>query len=442
MSALSPFIALLMSTALLVSGYSLQNALIPLRGEAEAFGAFWVGGLGSGFFLGFALGCWFAPALVARAGHIRVFAAFVGLVSGTILLHPLAIEPAFWVVLRMITGFAMAALYIILESWLNERTDNANRGTVMSVYVMINFAMIAAGQMLLTTYPLDSFALFTIASVLISFAALPLALSRATQPAPLYEVRLNIRKVFKTSPVGLISIIGVGLTTGSFWAFGGVYATRSGMDSDGAALFLSIAILGAALFQWPIGRLSDKIDRRFVMVALNIAAMVVSLMVSVLSPDQPSLILLAGFLFGAVVFPSYALSVAHTFDHADADQHVTLASGLLLAFALGSTVGPLAASLAVDHFGGAGLFAYAAGVQAIMAVFLGFRITQREAIAEEDKEDFTLYATAPVGAVLVDSELGDQDIDLFEPEPVVFDPDTEDDDDENTEDGKNNGPAA
>ncbi len=426
MGALAPFTALLISTALLVSGYSLQNALIPLRGEAEAFGAFWVGGLGSGFFLGFALGCWFAPALVARAGHIRVFAAFVGLMSGTILLHPLAIEPAFWVLLRMITGFAMAALYIILESWLNERTDNANRGTVMSFYVMINFAMIAAGQMLLTTYPLDSFALFTIASVLISFAALPLALSRATQPAPLYDVRLNVRKVFETSPVGLISIIGVGLTTGSFWAFGGVFATRSGMDSDGAALFLTVAILGAALFQWPIGRVSDKIDRRFVMVALNIFAVLVCVMVSMLNPDQPTLILLAGFLFGAVVFPSYALAVAHTFDHAEADQHVTIASGLLLAFAIGSTVGPLAASVAVDQMGGTGLFAYAAFVQAVMVLFLGFRIARRGAIAEEEKEDFTLYATAPVGAVLVDSELGDQDIDLFEPEPVVFEPDQSD----------------
>ncbi|MBO6676884.1 MAG: MFS transporter [Rhizobiales bacterium] len=426
MGALAPFTALLISTALLVSGYSLQNALIPLRGEAEAFGAFWVGGLGSGFFLGFALGCWFAPALVARAGHIRVFAAFVGLMSGTILLHPLAIEPAFWVLLRMITGFAMAALYIILESWLNERTDNANRGTVMSFYVMVNFAMIAAGQMLLTTYPLDSFALFTIASVLISFAALPLALSKATQPAPLYDVRLNIRKVYETSPVGLISIIGVGLTTGSFWAFGGIFATRSGMDSDGAALFLTVAIMGAALFQWPIGRASDNIDRRFVMVVLNIFAVLVCVTVSLFSPDQPGLILLAGFLFGAVVFPTYALAVAHTFDHAEADQHVTIASGLLLAFAMGSTIGPLAASLAVNQLGGAGLFAYAALVQALMVLFLGFRIARRGAIAEEEKEDFTLYATAPVGAVLVDSELGDQDIDLFEPEPVVFEPEQSD----------------
>jgi len=440
MGALAPFTALLISTALLVSGYSLQNALIPLRGEAEAFGAFWVGGLGSGFFLGYALGCWFAPSLVARAGHIRVFAAFVGLMSGTILLHPLAIDPAFWVLLRMITGFAMAALYIILESWLNERTDNANRGTVMSFYVMINFAMIASGQMLLTVYPLDSFALFTIASVLISFAALPLALSRATQPAPLYEVRLNLRKIYQTSPVGLVSIIGVGLTTGSFWAFGGVFATRSGMDSDGAALFLSVTILGAALFQWPIGRLSDKIDRRFVLVALNSAAVLVCVMVSLLGPDQPALILLAGFVFGSVIFPTYALAVAHTFDHAEADQHVTLASGLLLAFALGSATGPLVASVAVDQLGGIGLFAYAAFVQALMVVFMGVRIAQRTAIADEDKEDFTLYATAPVGAVLVDSELGDQDIDLFEPEPMVFEPETADDDD--SEQAKNDGPAA
>lgn len=126
--------------------------------------------------------------------------------------------------------------------------------------------------------------------------------------------------------MGLISIIGVGLTTGSFWAFGGIFATRSGMDSDGAALFLTVAIMGAALFQWPIGRASDNIDRRFVMVVLNIFAVLVCVTVSLFSPDQPGLILLAGFLFGAVVFPTYALAVAHTFDHAEADQHVTIAS--------------------------------------------------------------------------------------------------------------------
>lgn len=433
MRALAPFTALLISTALLVSGYALQNALIPLRGEAEAFGAFWVGGLGSGFFLGFALGCWFAPALVARAGHIRVFAAFVGLMSGTIILHPLAIEPAFWVVLRMIGGFAMAALYIILESWLNERTDNANRGTVMSFYVIINFTMIAAGQMLLTTYPLDSFALFTIASVLISFAALPLALSRATQPAPLYDVRLNVRKIYRTSPVGLISTIGVGLTTGSFWAFGGIFASRAGLSGDDVALFLTVTILGAALFQWPVGRLSDQVDRRLVMLGLSVAAFVICATIFALNPSQVMLILAAGFLFGAAVFPAYALAVAHTFDHADTDQHVTIASGLLLSFALGSTIGPLIASIAVDRLGGPGLFFYAALVQALMVLFLGFRLVRREAVAEDDKEDFTLYATAPVGAVLVDTELEDQDIDLFEPEPIVFEDDADlDDGDEDT----------
>ncbi|MEM6381146.1 MAG: MFS transporter [Pseudomonadota bacterium] len=421
MRALAPFTALLISTALLVAGYALQNALIPLRGEAEAFGSFWVGGMGSGFFIGFAIGCWFAPSLVTRAGHIRAFAALVGLMSGTIILHPLAIEPAFWVFLRMVTGFSIAALYIIIESWLNERTDNANRGAVMSFYVVMNFAMMAVGQMLLTLYPLESFALFTLASVLISFAALPLALSRATQPAPLYDVRLNLRRLVDNSPVGVLAIFGTGLSTGAFWAFGGVFATRAGLDSDGAALFLTVTIVGAALLQWPLGRLSDTMDRRYVLLGVGAAAIIICLIVFIMRPETPSFIFLAGLAFGAVIFPAYALAVAHAFDHADADQHVMVSSGLLLAFAIGSAVGPILASVTIEWVGTHGLFAYVAVIQSLVAAFVVLRLSTRSAVAAADKEDFTLYGTSPLGAVLVDSELEDQDIELYEPVPIEFD---------------------
>ncbi|MBV6658022.1 MAG: MFS transporter [Devosiaceae bacterium] len=433
MRALVPFTALLISTALLVAGHALQNALIPLRGEAEAFGSLWVGGLGSGFFVGYALGCWFAPALVARVGHIRVFAAFVGLMSGTILLHPLAIDPLIWVGLRVISGFALATLYIIIESWLNERTDNASRGAVMSFYVIINFAMIAVGQMLLTTYPLESFALFTLASVLISFAAIPLAMSRATQPAPLYAVRLDLPGLFATSPVGVIATVGVGMMTGAFWAFGGVYATRAGLTADGAALFLTATIIGAAVLQWPVGRLSDSVDRRLILLGITVIGACVALASFLVAPNEQPLIMVAGFALGASVFPIYAISVAHTFDHAPSDQHVTVASGLLLAFAVGSIIGPLIASVVVESIGAAGMFGYIAVIQSLTALVVLFRLTRRGAIAEEEKEDFTLYATAPVGAVLVDSELEDQDIDLIEPEPIQFQPELDPEEEAETE---------
>lgn len=423
MRALAPFTALLFSTALLVTGTALQNALVPLRGEVENFGSLWVGGLGSGFFLGYALGCFFAPLLVARAGHIRVFAAFVGLMSGMIILHPLAIDPAIWVGLRIMTGLCMASLYIIIESWLNERTDNANRGLVMSFYVMINFATIAAGQMLLTTYPLESFALFTIASVLVSFAAVPLALSRATQPAPLYAVRLNLKALYTNSPAGLIGTFGVGASTGAFWAFGGVYATRSGLSTDGAAFFLSAAIIGAGLVQWPVGRLSDKIDRRLVLVGLQASACLVCLAVFMAAPRDYFAVMMGGFFVGAAIFPTYAVAVAHAYDHAENDQHVTLASGLLLVFSIGSIIGPMVAAALIEQTGQRGLFLFIGLVQGLVLLFVIMRLLRSNAVAVEEKEDFSFATTAPVGAVLADGDLQDQDIDLIEAEAIVFEGD-------------------
>ena len=423
MRALAPFTALLLSTALLIAGHGLQHSLVPLRGESEGFGAFWVGGLGSSYFLGYALGCVLAPMLVARAGHIRVFAALVGMASGVILIYPLFLEPLVWVSLRIATGFCLAGLYIIIESWLNERTDNANRGLVMSAYIVINFATVTFGQLLLMTYPLSSFALFTLSSVLISFAAIPLALSRATQPAPLFIVRLNLRALYRNSPIGLISTLMTGMALGTFWSFGGVFAARSGLTTDQVAIFMSVAVGAGALGQWPFGRLSDKIDRRLVLIGLQAAAATVAVTIFVLGPASLPYLLLAGFSFGLVALPSYSIGIAHAYDHAEQNQHVTMAAGLLLAFAIGSIVGPLGASVFLAQLGPGGLFLFMGIAQALLGAYVLFRLTRREAVPEEEKEDFSIAATAPMGAVLADTDLAEQDVDLVEPEPVTFDED-------------------
>lgn len=425
MRVLAPFAALLISTALLITGHGLQNALVPLRGEAEAFGSFWVGGLGSGYFLGYALGCALAPLLVARAGHIRVFAALVGLASGTLLFYPLYLEAWFWVLLRVITGFCLAGLYIIIESWLNERTDNANRGLVLSVYIIINFVTVTFGQLLLIVYPLDSFALFTLASVLVSFAAIPLALSRATQPAPLVSVQLNLRQLYRNSPVGLIGIFVIGIVQSTFWSFGGVFASRSGLDTNQVAIFMSFAVAAGALSQWPLGRLSDKMDRRLVLLGLLFVSTGVSLAIYIIAPSDLMRLLISAFAFGLATLPAYAIAIAHAYDHAEADQHVTMASGLLLIFAIGSIIGPLAASGFINQLGPGGLFLFMGISQAALAAYVFVRLQVQGAVPENEKEDFSFAATAQMGAVLADTNLEEQDVDLIEPEPVFF----EDEDD-------------
>lgn len=420
MRALAPFVALLLSTALLITGHGLQQTLVPLRGEAEAFNSFWVGGIGSGYFLGFMLGCMFAPMLVARAGHIRVFAALVGLTSGTLLFYPLYLEPLFWVLLRVITGFCLAGLYIIIESWLNERTDNANRGLVLSVYIVINLAAMTFGQLLLMVYPLDSFALFTLASVMASFAAIPLALSRATQPAPLMTVRLNIRRLYRNSPVGVVGIFVIGVAHSTFWTFGGVFAARSGLSTDNVAIFMSVAVVAGALSQWPLGRLSDQMDRRIVLLGLLLASTVVGGAIYLTVPSTLTALLIAGFVFGLVTLPSYSIVMAHAYDHAEPDQHVTMASGLLLTFAIGSIIGPLIASGFLETIGPGGLFLFMALAQAMLAIYVFVRLRVSQAVPEDAKEDFSFAATAAMGTVLTEGSLEEQDIDLIEPEPIVF----------------------
>lgn len=420
MRMIAPFVALLLSAGLLIAGHGLQNALIPLRGEAEAFGSFLVGGLGSSFYIGYALGCVLASHLVARAGHIRAFSALVGLVAGALLIYPLIIDPWVWLLLRAVTGFCIAALYIIIESWLNERTDNANRGLVMSIYIIINFAAVTVGQLLLMVYPLSSFALFTVASILISFAAIPLALSRATQPAPLLMVRLNLVKLYRNSPVGLVGTFLIGIAHGTFWALGGVFATRSGLTTGQVAIFISVAVMAGACSQWPLGRMSDRVDRRLVLMGLQVASTAVGLAIVVLQPTSFSALLVAAFAFGLCALPSYSIAVAHAYDHAEPNQHVTMASGLLLAFAIGSIIGPLVAAGFLAHFGPRGMFLFIAIAQAILAAYVLFRLRVSDAVPDIQKEDFSFAATAPVGVVLAETNLSEQDVDLVEPETVAF----------------------
>ena len=417
---LAPFVALLISAALLITGHGLQNAMVPLRGEAEAFGSFWVGGLWSSYFLGYGLGCVLASPLVARAGHIRAFAALLGLASGGLLLYPLFIEPWFWVLMRVVTGFCLAGLYIIIESWLNERTDNANRGLVMSVYIIINFAAVTVGQLLLMAYPLSSFALFTLASVLMSFAAIPLALSRATQPALLLMVRLNLRKLYKNSPVGLVGTFMIGIAHGTFWSLSGVFAVRSGLNIDQVAIFVSVAVMAGAVSQWPLGRLSDKVDRRLVLAGLQIASASVGIAIFIAAPTQFWTLLAAGFAFGLASLPSYSIAVAHAYDHAEPNQHVTMASGLLLAFAIGSIIGPLVAAGFLAQLGPGGVFLFIGLAQALLAAYVIARLRVRDAVPDDRKEDFSLASTAQVGAVLADTNLEEQDVDLIEPDVMVF----------------------
>jgi MFS family permease len=252
-ATLAPVSALLLSVVFLLMGNGLQGTLLPVRAQLELFSTGDIGILGSFYFLGFASGCYFGPHLVRRVGHIRAFAAMVSLASTATLVNVLVLEPLFWWPVRAITGFCFAVLYMVIESWLNEKSTNEIRGLVFSIYTIINLVVLTIGQMMLTLADPKAFPLFAVASILVSLAALPVALTKAPAPAPapIASVKIRVRYLYNASPVGFIGALVVGLANGSFWLLAPVFAQTNSavVGASGIAMFMSISVIAGAMGQ-------------------------------------------------------------------------------------------------------------------------------------------------------------------------------------------------
>ncbi|MBM3585702.1 MAG: MFS transporter [Alphaproteobacteria bacterium] len=397
--ALAPVAALLLGVGILLTGNGLQGTLLPLRARLEDFDVVDIGVLGSAYFVGFVLGCLVGPYLVRRAGHIRTFAALTAIASTVVLAHPLALSPIAWWIMRATTGFCFAGLYLVIESWLNERSNNQNRGLIMAVYTIINLTVITLGQMMITLYDPSEFALFNIASILVSLAAVPVAMSAAPGPAPVEGVRLRPTHLLKLSPVGFVGCFAVGVTNGSFWSLGPLFAADIGMDTTGIAVFMSATVLGGALLQWPLGRLSDRMDRRKVIALACLLAGGAGAALVAWAIRDIDMVIPAAVVFGAFTFSIYALCAAHANDFATHGSFVEMASGLLLVNGIGSVLGPIAAAFFMEGYGPAGLFVVTAVVHVAMAGFALYRLAVRKAVPDDLKPVFV--AAAP-GAVTLD----------------------------------------
>jgi MFS family permease len=387
-TAVAPVTALLVSVAILLAGNGLQGTLVPIRASLENFVPIELGLLGSTYFLGFTLGCVLGPALVRRAGHIRAFLAMTSLASVVPLLHAMEVAPVIWWMLRAFTGFCFAVLYIVIESWLNAKSDNATRGMVFSVYTIINLTVITAGQMMVGLADPGSFVLFGLASILVSVAALPVAFTLAATPVAAEFVRPRVYRLFCISRVGVAGCFAVGLANGAFWTLGPVFAQGRGLEVASVGLYMSAVVLGGALGQWPLGYLSDRMDRRWIIVVAAMIAMGAALATALLPATSDGAMLIAGALFGAGAFPLYPLAVAHANDFAEPSDYVEMSSGLLLVYGVGAAVGPLLASVARSFAGAPVLFLFTAAVHALLIVFVLRRISRRHAAPEEERVVF------------------------------------------------------
>lgn len=382
--ALAPVAILLISVSILLTGQGLQGILLPVRASLEDFSTIAIGTMGAAYFFGFTVGCLKGGELLRRVGHVRVFLAMSALASASPLLHGLIIQPVVWGSLRMLTGFCFAVLYVVIESWLNELSDNENRGVIFSTYAMITLTVFAAGQMMTLLYDPAGLQLFIIASVLVSIGAVPIALSTSPIPEQPQSVSVDVKRLFEISPSGALGCLVAGLANGSFWALAPVYATSVTNTVEIAAWFMTSAVIGGAIAQWPLGLLSDVAGRRKVLIAVSLAGGIVGLLLFLAEPvlNFTSANLLAAF-WGALAFPLYTIAVAYANDFAEAGEYVMVSSGLLLMYGIGATIGPFAASALMTMQGTGSLFLFTALVHVALVAYVMIRFLRRHTQATQ-----------------------------------------------------------
>lgn len=389
--ALASVAALLLGVAILLTGQGLQGVLLPVRATLESFSTVAIGVIGATYFLGFTAGCWMGPDLIRRAGHVRVFAAMTALASAAPLLHGLWINLWSWGLLRVISGFCFAVLYVVIESWLNERATNENRGQIFSAYILINMTVLAVGQQILLLDDPQELNLFALASVLVSLAAVPVLMSRAASPhAGEDSPGVDFPALYAISPAGMLGSLTSGLTNGAFWALAAVFAAAQSGDVSLSAWFMTAVVLGGAAGQFPLGWLSDRIDRRYVLASISVAAGAVGLLVHLIMPGLGKLpLLVAGSIWGALAFPVYSISAAHANDRATHETYIMMSSGLLLMYGLGAVIGPIVASAFMAWLSERALFLFAALAHLSLATYVVLRSLRRDPVKPSEHTDFS-----------------------------------------------------
>jgi MFS family permease len=397
--SISAIAALLFAAAILYAGNGLQSTLLSVRGDLEGFPTAIIGLLASAYYAGFILGCRFVPGMIKGVGHIRAFVALASIASSSALAHILFVDAAPWAVLRFITGFSFAGLTMVLESWINERATNENRGKVLSIYRMVDLGAVTIGNGLLAIAPPSGFQLFVLVSILISIALVPVALTRSDSPAPLETAKLDIVQLYRVSPVGAVGAAATGLANAAFWGMAPVYVQEIGYGSAMIAAFMSAAIIGAGLFQFPMGSLSDKLDRRYVIVGSSLLGAGAAALLASFAGLSQNALLGFSFLFGAFIIPVFGICAAHANDHAAVGKAVATSGGLLLLYGVGSVIGALVGALVMGAFEPSALFWYIAGVYLVLAVFSLLRIGIKRPRIVGKKSRYIPMAKSPLTRV-------------------------------------------
>ncbi|MGR9092917.1 MAG: MFS transporter, partial [Gammaproteobacteria bacterium] len=364
---------LLLAVAILLTGHGLQLTLLPMRADQLGWSTSAIGLTGSAYFLGFVFGCLQIPAIVSTVAHIRTFMVMAAIATIALLGTGVFESVGAWMVLRFGTGFAFSGLYMVIESWISETTPREYRGRVLAVYAMISLLAMVVGQTLLGLSNVGDPRLLFGGAMILALAIIPIGLTRMPAPPAIAQPRFSPRVVAKASRVAVVSVLFGGLVTGGLWAVGPLVGKSLGLEPTGIGLMMSAALTGGALAQFPLGRLSDRTDRRRIIAGLFCLGAFVGLAGSQFADASPRILYLAMFFIGATSFPLYALCIATASDSTDLSM-IQITSSILIVNGIGSVLGPIIAAPLVGRYGGAGFFLFAAVCMVLGASWAACRI--------------------------------------------------------------------
>ncbi len=394
------FAALFLSVTLLQLSSGGVGPLDALSGFSVGFTTSQIGLLGSSHFIGFFIGCWWAPRLMGSIGHSRAFATFTALGAIGLLAHMLVLDPYAWAVMRIASGLCVAGCYTVIEAWLQAKVTNETRGRAMGTYRVIDMGASLMAQLMIGVLEPASYVSYNLLAILCCASLLPLTLTKASQPETPSAPRLRPALAIAKSPLAVAGVIVAGLTSAAFRMVGPIYGKEIGLEPQQIGYFLAAFVAGGALAQYPTGWLADKYDRRWVLIWMSVASIVAAAITVSFTGQGVVAAMLTSALFGFASFPIYSVASAHANDFASQEQRVELSAALMFFYAIGAIASPLIASSLIDSFGPASLFLLMSVAHALLVIFGVLRMRARPTMEERTRYVYTPRTSFTIGKLL------------------------------------------
>lgn len=386
--------ALLLGMCLLMIGNGMQGTLLGIRGGIEQFSTFEMSIVMSAYFVGFLGGSRMAPGMIRRVGHVRVFAAVASMISAVMILYPTFPNILVWSLGRVLIGFCFSAVYVTAESWLNNAANNENRGQALSLYMIVQTAGIVIAQALLLTADPSGFVLFVIPSVLVSLAVTPILLSISPTPAFDTTKPMSLRSLLTVSPLGCVGMFLLGGVFSAQFGMASVYGAEAGLSVAQISIFVAVFFVGSMVLQYPIGWISDRMDRRLLIVITSVVGCIGSVLGMMLGHVFPVL-LVSAFVVGGMSNPLYSLLIAHTNDFLEHEDMAAASGGMLFINGLGAILGPIITGWMMGtSLGPGGFYLFTAALFAVLAVYAFYRATVRPAVAADETVQYVPFSAA------------------------------------------------